>query len=331
MRTIDNRLFRDLLLEGSIDSAYTFAALQVSERRPIIDSTGLKEVSLLTDASHAEGTQVQLSELKLSLLKVRLHTQSSLQRQFTRKSIAWMTIDMTLTMMHCFLITGILAHLNLGIFIQGLPEDKFAQERAAQRAQELQETDENGKPLTKKARVARQKAADRQVEELAAAAEDRLTPEVSHHFLAHTSTTGEYCSTIYYLCCGLGLRPCMPSVVYFWLLNWWAIGLDLRLWWECGEGMAVICQSHWQLVARYQRCGTGSLLCLLTKFSGIALVWFLPGGVFTSLRTTAVIADSLASLIWGWNTTANGRHCGSCWTDLDSSSIYSVLYIQIQH
>ena len=63
--------------------------------------------------------------------------------------------------------------------MQNLAEDAYAQEQAKAAKEEAdKQTEENGKTLTKKARMAKQKAAEREVDALKEATEGRMEAEV---------------------------------------------------------------------------------------------------------------------------------------------------------
>ena len=70
------------------------------------------------------------------------------------------------------------------VHFKGLAEDKYAAAKAAEKADDIPEHDEDGKPLTKKERMARQRAVVRAKEALEAAEANRMELEVTHLFIS---------------------------------------------------------------------------------------------------------------------------------------------------
>ena len=62
---------------------------------------------------------------------------------------------------------------------QSVVEEKFEEMQAAKESPEIPEVDEDGKPLTKKARTALLRAAEKEREKRLSAASDRIKPEVT--------------------------------------------------------------------------------------------------------------------------------------------------------
>lgn len=71
--------------------------------------------------------------------------------------------------------------------IQGSAEDKVAIADANEKAEEVVEEDGGGKPLTKKEKTALKRAAEKAVEAVIAAEEERMPAEVSLRFTPSTS------------------------------------------------------------------------------------------------------------------------------------------------
>jgi hypothetical protein len=62
---------------------------------------------------------------------------------------------------------------------QSVVEEKFEEMQAAKESPEIPEVDEDGKPLTKKARTALLRAAEKEREKRHSAASDKIDPEVT--------------------------------------------------------------------------------------------------------------------------------------------------------
>ena len=73
---------------------------------------------------------------------------------------------------------SLLLWLRRCLVTQGMAEDKWAEAQAAAEAPEVPEADEEGKPLTKKARAALLRAAEKERERRRAADSERIDPEV---------------------------------------------------------------------------------------------------------------------------------------------------------
>lgn len=69
--------------------------------------------------------------------------------------------------------------LMVGVGGQSVVEEKFEEMQAAKESPEIPEVDEDGKPLTKKARTALLRAAEKEREKRLSAASDRIEPEVT--------------------------------------------------------------------------------------------------------------------------------------------------------
>ena len=62
---------------------------------------------------------------------------------------------------------------------QSMVEDKFLEMQAAKESPDIPDVDEDGKPLTKKARTALLRAAEKEREKRLSAASDRIDPQVT--------------------------------------------------------------------------------------------------------------------------------------------------------
>ncbi len=120
-----------------------------------------EEVSLLTGHMQEDVSATNQKPLLLGLLRVCLILPASLQCNC------------------CF---------SLNLFLEGelmpgdgqsMVEEKFEELQAAKESPDIPEVDEDGKPLTKKARTALLRAAEKEKEKRLSAASDRIEPQVT--------------------------------------------------------------------------------------------------------------------------------------------------------
>lgn len=71
---------------------------------------------------------------------------------------------------------------------QSMVEDKFLEMQAAKESPDIPEVDEDGKPLTKKARTALMRAAEKEREKRLSSASDRIEPQVTSRKMVYDIT-----------------------------------------------------------------------------------------------------------------------------------------------